>query len=105
MRPLRPAGSGFSEAAGRAALSREIGRASHAACTHTRGRRDFGRVRDGPLDDAPARLNHRVTLVASGGTAAQIHRRATAWSARKVRRNEFANSYEFFGEGVHYDIR
>src|SRR6202035_4073566 len=29
-----------------AALSRVIGRASYAACTRTRGRRRFGRVRD-----------------------------------------------------------
>src|SRR5438874_10676370 len=38
-----------------AALSGVTGRASYAACTRTRGRRDFGRVRDGPLDDASAR--------------------------------------------------
>src|SRR5438067_4635809 len=46
-----------------AALSGESGRASYAARMRTRGRRYFGRVRDGPLDDAPARFRPCVTVL------------------------------------------
>src|SRR5207244_7436549 len=61
-----PTGRAALAALGAAALSGVIGRASYAACTRRRRHRDFGRVRDGLLDDAPARsdvLVHRTQKV------------------------------------------